>query len=146
MRSLPLLLAISFATLCFPEELAPQVNTMAPRTAKPGDTIVLTGVALGPNKVDEVFLTDHKFDMKVKVLEQTDTVIKFRIPPFAKPGRMQLLLLTRAAKEDEDPQLLEQPCYLMIEENSTEIGQVKSEKEKNPPPPEQDQPQPRKQP
>jgi hypothetical protein len=54
--------------------------------------------------------------------------------------------LTRAAKEDEDPQLLEQPCYLMIEENSTEIGQVKSEKEKNPPPPEQDQPQPRKQP
>ena len=55
--------------------------------------------------MDEVYLTDHTFDMKVKVLDQTDDSIEFRIPPFVKPGRLQLVVKT-AGKE---PLLLEQP-------------------------------------
>jgi hypothetical protein len=102
--------------------LAPQINSVVPRVAKPGDTVVVTGISLGVDQVDEVYLSDHKFDMKVKVLEQTSKMIKFRVPPFAK-GRMQLLMLMKAVK-DEEPKLLELPAYLLIEEISTEITQV----------------------
>lgn len=120
-----LLLAVScFAT----DELAPQIQSVSPRVVKPGDTVTVTGISLGENLVEEVYLSDHKFDMKVKVLEQNPKMIKFRVPPFAK-GRMQLLMLMKALK-DEDPKLLELPAYLLIEEVSTEIGQVQDKGKK----------------
>ena len=118
-----LLLALSF---CGTDELAPQISTVAPRVVKPGDTVTVTGVSLGEDRVEEVYLSDHKFDMKVKVLDQNAKMIKFRVPPFAKPGRMQLLMLMKAEK-DEDPKLLELPAYLLIEEVSTEITQVQGQ-------------------
>jgi hypothetical protein len=118
--------ALLLAFGCFAsDELSPQISTVTPRVAKPGDTVVVTGVSLGEDRVDEVYLSDHKFDMKVKVLEQTGKTIKFRVPPFAK-GRMQLLMLMKPVK-DEDPKLLELPAYLLIEEVSTEIGQVQTQ-------------------
>jgi hypothetical protein len=130
MRGVPitmrLIIPVLLLTLsCYAaDELAPQIKTAVPRVVKPGDTVTVVGVSLGEDRVEEVYLSDHKFDMKVKVLEQTATMIKFRVPPFAKTGRMQLLMLTKAEKENEDPKLLELPAYLMIEEVSTEIGQV----------------------
>jgi len=118
--------SLLLALCCFAgDELSPQISTVVPRVAKPGDTVVVTGVSLGDDRVDEVYLSDHKFDMKVKVLEQTGKMIKFRVPPFAK-GRMQLLMLMKPVK-DEDPKLLELPAYLLIEEISTEIGQVQTQ-------------------
>jgi hypothetical protein len=113
-------LLVSTCSICAAEE-APQVNGMSPKTAKPGEVIEITGLSLGANKIDEVYLTDHKFDMRVKVVEQKSGIIRFRVPPFAKPGRMQLLLLTKG----ENPLLLEQPAFLVIEDNATEIGQVR---------------------
>jgi hypothetical protein len=110
------------------DELAPQMNTISAKTAKPGDVIEISGVGLESAKVDEIYLTDHKFDMKVKVLEQKDTMVKMRVPPFAKPGRMQLLVLTKG----DDPKLLEQPLYLLIEDPSTEVTQVKKADEPKP--------------
>jgi hypothetical protein len=94
---------------------------MSPKNAKPGEVLEISGVSLGPNKIDEVYLTDHKFDMKVKVVEQKGDLIRFRVPPFAKPGRMQLLLLTKGDR----PLFLEQPAYVVIEDTSTEIGMRK---------------------
>lgn len=98
---------------------APQMNTLSAKAAKPGDTLVITGVGLGANKIDEVYLTDHKFDMKVKVLEQKDTSIKIRVPPFAKPGRLQLMCLTKGA----DAALLEQPLYILIKDPSDKTAE-----------------------
>src|SRR5580692_4275310 len=120
--------ALLLALCCFAasDELSPQIKTVLPRVAKPGDTVVVTGVSLGEDRVDEVYLSDHKFDMKVKVLEQSGKMIKFRVPPFAK-GRMQLLMLMKPAKEEDPPKLLELPAYLLIEELSTEIGQVQTQ-------------------
>jgi hypothetical protein len=119
--------ALLLAVSCFAgDELAPQITSVAPKVVKPGDSVVVNGISLGEDRVDEVYLSDHKFDMKVKVLEQTSKTIKFRVPPFAKPGRMQLLMLMKAEKETDDPKLLELPAYLLIEEVSTEIGQVQS--------------------
>jgi hypothetical protein len=122
--------ALLLASCCFSgtDELSPQISTVSPRVAKPGDTVVVTGVSLGEDRVEEVYLSDHKFDMKVKVLEQSGKMIKFRVPPFAK-GRMQLLMLMKPKGED-DPKLLELPAYLLIEEISTEIGQVQEKGKK----------------
>jgi hypothetical protein len=118
--------ALLLALSCFAaDDLAPQINTVTPKVVKPGDTVVVTGISLGEDLVEEVYLSDHKFDMKCKVLEQNAKMIKFRIPPVSKSGRMQLLMLMKAVKEDE-PKLLELPAYLLIEE-VTEITQVQGQ-------------------
>jgi hypothetical protein len=118
--------ALLFTLSCFAsDDLSPQINTVLPRVVKPGDTVTIAGVALSDDQVDEVYLSDHKFDMKVKVLEQNAKIIKFRVPPFAK-GRMQLLMLMKPEKEGADPKLLELPAYLLIEEPSQEITQVQT--------------------
>lgn len=115
-----LLASMLAAATCFagPGDDAPQMTGASAKTAKPGDIIDISGLGLGTKAIDEVYLTDHKFDMKVKLLEQTDKLIKFRVPPFAKPGRVQLLMLTTG----ETPALLEEPVYLVIEEPSTEVA------------------------
>ncbi|MEO8026164.1 MAG: IPT/TIG domain-containing protein [Bryobacteraceae bacterium] len=105
---------------------APHMNEAEPRIAKPGTEIVIKGTGLALPKVEEVYLTDHKFDMKVKVLEQKENVLTIRVPPFAKPGRMQLMILINNEAGDK-PRLLEQPLYVMIEENSAVLAESKKE-------------------
>lgn len=90
----------------------PVMNKVEPGSGQIGSVLRIQGVYLDKSQVDEVYLTDHTFDMKVKVLAQTDDSIEFRVPPFVKPGRLQLLVKT-AGKE---PLLLEQPVYVTIEE------------------------------
>jgi len=116
-----LLVSLLAAAKCFatPDD-APQMNSVSAKVAKPGDVIDISGLGLSNKAVDEVYLTDHKFDMKVKLVEQSDKTIRFRVPPFAKPGRVQLLLLTKG----DEPKLLEEPLYIVIEEATTEVGQV----------------------
>jgi hypothetical protein len=91
---------------------APQAESLEPRIGKAGSVLNVKGKALGKATVDEVYLTDHRFDMKVKVLEQSDTSQTFRVPPFVKPGRLQLLLLTSG----KNPVFLEQPFYVQIDD------------------------------
>jgi hypothetical protein len=91
---------------------APVMNKVVPESGRTGSVLKVVGVFLGKSKVDEVYLSDHTFDMKVKVLDQTEDAIEFRIPPFAKPGRLQLVLKT-AGKE---PLIMEQPVYITVEE------------------------------
>ena len=71
---------------------SPQMSNVQPDGGKIGSVLRVHGSFLGKAKVDEVYLTDHTFDMKVKVLDQQEDVIEFRIPPFAKPGRLQLVV------------------------------------------------------
>jgi hypothetical protein len=110
-----LTLVLSLLSLAGAAALSAQVPVMQkvePDSGNIGSVLRINGVFLGKTKVDEVYLTDHTFDMKVKVLDQTDDSIQFRIPPFVKPGRLQLLVRT-AGKE---PVLLEQPVYITVEE------------------------------
>ncbi|HUA21418.1 MAG TPA: hypothetical protein VMB25_21875 [Bryobacteraceae bacterium] len=90
----------------------PQMRTVQPDSGKIGSVLQVHGVYLGKALVDEVYLTDHTFDMKVKVLEQADDSIEFRIPPSVKPGRLQLLVKTTG----KEPLLIEQPVYITVEE------------------------------
>ncbi|HTA69332.1 MAG TPA: hypothetical protein VK776_13670 [Bryobacteraceae bacterium] len=99
---------------------APQMNNVQPDGGKIGSVLRVHGIFLGKAKVDEVYLTDHTFDMKVKVLDQQEDVIEFRIPPSVKPGRLQLLVKTTG----KQPLLLEQPVYITVQEpkETTEIA------------------------
>jgi hypothetical protein len=90
----------------------PLMNTVQPDNGKVGSVLRIHGAFLSKAKVDEVYLTDHTFDMKVKVLDQTDDFIEFRIPPSVKPGRLQLLVKTTG----REPILLEQPVYITVQE------------------------------
>ena len=90
----------------------PVMHDVQPDSGKIGSVLRVHGFFLGKARVDEVYLTDHTFDMKVKVLDQTEDYIEFRIPPFVKPGRLELLVKTTG----KEPMLLEQPVYINIEE------------------------------
>jgi hypothetical protein len=116
---LRLIIAILSATsfLATAGDNAPQMTEISQKAAKPGEVVTVSGLGLSPKNVDEIYLTDHRFDMRVKVLDQKETAIQFRVPPFAKPGRMQLLFLTKGA----EPKLLEQPVYLLIEDPNAEV-------------------------
>ena len=99
-----------------------RANSIEPRSGAPGTVLTVTGEALDKASIDEVYLTDHRFDMMVKVLDQTGDKLTIRIPPFAKPGKLQLLFLTTGEK----PLLLEQPVYVQILEvaDAMSIAQV----------------------
>ena len=88
------------------------MHTVQPDSGKIGSVLRIHGVYLGKTTVDEVYLTDHTFDMKVKVLDQADDSIEFRIPPSVKPGRLQLLVKTTG----KQPLLIEQPVYITVEQ------------------------------
>ena len=91
--------------------VSPQATRLEPKIAKPGMVLTITGVALGKTRIEEVFLTDHRFDLKVTVLEQADNTLKIRVPPFVKAGRQQLLLLTAGPNRA----YLEQPVFVLVE-------------------------------
>jgi len=97
----------------------PQMNSVTPDSGKVGATVRVHGVALGRDKVEGVYLSDHTLDMMVKVLSQSDSLIEFRIPPSVKPGKLQLVIKT-AGKEAF---LLEQPFYVTVQEPK-ESGEV----------------------
>src|SRR6266404_2722136 len=97
----------------------PQMNTVQPEGGKVGAVLRIHGTNLSKARVDEVYLTDHTHDMKVRVLDQSDNAIEFRIPPSVKPGKL-LLLVKISGKQAV---LLEQPVYITVEEEK-ETGEV----------------------
>jgi hypothetical protein len=95
-----------------PIEQVPFMTRVQPDNGKIGSVLRVHGVYLGKTKVDEMYLTDHTFDMKCKVLDQAEDYIEFRIPPSVKPGRLQLLVKTTG----REPVLLEQPVYITVQD------------------------------
>jgi hypothetical protein len=110
-------LVLSLSLLCIgaaaslPAQV-PSMKKVEPDSGKIGSVLQIHGMFLDKTKVDEVYLTDHTFDMKVKVLGQSEDIIEFRIPPSVKPGRLQLLVKTTG----HEPVLLEQPVFVTVEE------------------------------
>ena len=108
------LLCLGFAVPSMAQ--VPQMRSVQPDNGNVGTVLHIEGVFLDKTKVDEVYITDHTFDMKVKVLNQSENALEIRIPPAAKPGRLQLLVKTTG----KQPLLLEQPVYITVEEKKNE--------------------------
>jgi len=92
---------------------APQMTTVEPGKGKVGSVLVVSGVHLDKKQVDEVYLSDHTLDLMVKILDQSESSISFRIPPSVKPGRLQLVIKTPG----DDALLLDQPVWITVEQD-----------------------------
>lgn len=113
MKVVLLLLAV-VALLALPTALVGQgcrIESVDPGTGKIGDTVGATGESIGKASVDELYLTDGSTDYKVQIVEQSDKLIKFKIPAKVKPGRYNLMLKTAGS----NPKLLEQPVKVEVE-------------------------------
>lgn len=80
-----------------------------------GDAVIATGENLSKANVAELYLTDGKNDIKLKVSEQTATSIKFLVGNEVRFGRYSLMILTAG----ETPMFIEQPVKLNIVEHYT---------------------------
>jgi hypothetical protein len=100
---------------------AQTLDAVHPDSGQVGSVLRIHGAELSKAKVDSLYLSDQTLDMMVKVLNQSDNSIEFRIPPSVKPGKFQLVIKT-AGKE---PRLLEQPFYVKVEDPK-EAGEVAS--------------------
>ena len=89
----------------------PRLTTVSPDTGKIGDELTVEGKNLSSQHVKELYLTDGQHDWKTEIVEQTDTAIKFKIPPDAKAGRFDLMVLTTG----KNPSLIEQPVKVTVE-------------------------------
>ena len=87
------------------------ITKVEPDAGIVGDTITATGEAVDAANVDALFLTDGKDDIEMKITEQSEKIIKFKIPANVKPGRWSLMIRTKGA----DPRLLEMPVKLRVE-------------------------------
>ena len=89
----------------------PVMRTVTPETVKAGDAATVSGEYLDQSRVAEVYLTDGKTDLKVDILEQKATSLKFRVPAKAASGRYNLMVLLVSA----EPKLIEEPARLRVE-------------------------------
>ena len=114
--SIPLLLALASTPHSPPQSGMPLMNSVEPSSGRAGDVLLTQGANLGQDAVAGLYLTDGKTDLKVLIIEQTSTSIRFKIPLEAKPGRFALMVLTKEA----DPKLIEQPVKITVEPATTD--------------------------
>jgi hypothetical protein len=89
-----------------------QISSVDPLKAKVGDTVSAKGQGLGATNVDELYLTNDVEDVKVEMIEQTDKLIRFKVPSGVKPERWALMI---HRKSGSGPKLLEQPVKITVE-------------------------------
>ena len=90
---------------------SPRLKSVEPAEGKAGEELVTQGQSLGENTVADLFLTDGTNDHKVKMVDQQAEAIRFALPK-VKPGRYNLMLLTKGAS----PAYLEQPVICTVVE------------------------------
>jgi len=105
------LFAIAVAAVLLAAQTMPKMVAVEPGEGKAGDELTVTGENLDKKSVAEIYLTDGKTDVKLPVVNQTATTIKFKIPKEVKPGRLSLMLMTAGA----DPKLIEQPVKVTVQ-------------------------------
>ncbi len=113
--SIPLLVALALPASAQSDSVMPTMRTVEPGSGRVGDVLVVEGTNLGQDSVAALYLTDGKADVKVTIVEQAATSIRFKIPPEAKPGRMALMVLTKGPK----PTFIEEPVKVTVEPGVT---------------------------
>jgi hypothetical protein len=88
-----------------------RIMNVEPSTAKIGDMVSVNGEGIDKTHVDALYLTNGKDDIKVEMSEQSDTCIKFKVPPKIAPGRWAIMIRTKGS----EPRYLEQPVKVTVE-------------------------------
>jgi len=105
-----ILLALVAASLLAQDRPAPHLTTVTPDTGKATAEFSTAGEHLGKDAVKELYLTNGKDDVKLRIIAQKEDVIQFQVPTHTKAGRYSLMLLSADGK-----QFLEQPVKLTVE-------------------------------
>lgn len=105
------LFGILTAAAVWAQTPGPKMTAVDPAQGKPGDQCTVSGENLDKSQVAEIYLTDGKDDLKLKMVDQAAASIKFKIPENAKAGRYSLMLMTTGAS----PKLIEQPVKLSVQ-------------------------------
>ena len=109
--SIPLLVALALPANRLAQPAMPLMHSVQPDSGKAGDVLAIEGENLGQQSVAAVYLTNGSVDIKVEIVNQTATAIRFRIPAEAKPGRFALMVLTK----EDPPELVQQPVKIWVE-------------------------------
>ena len=89
----------------------PVLRAVSPDTIKAGEMATVSGEYLDKSRVADLFLTVGGKDVKVEILEQSASSIKFKVPNNIATGRYTLSVLLA----DVEPKLIEAPARLTIE-------------------------------
>ena len=89
-----------------------RIISVDPLTAKTGDVVSANGEGMDKAIVDELYLTNGTDDIKVEMTQQTDKLIKFKVPSGVKAGRWALMV---HLKSGSGPRLIEQPVKVTVE-------------------------------
>lgn len=87
------------------------ISSVEPGAGKAGEVLTVQGSNLDRDSVAGLYLTDGVNDIKVTIVEQNATTIRFKIPAEAKPGRFALMVLTPG----KSPKLIEEPVKITVE-------------------------------
>jgi hypothetical protein len=110
-----ILLLLALAQPANPQSEISIINSVEPAAGRIGDMFLAQGVYLNQERVAALYMTDGATDIRVVILEQTSTSIRFQIPPEAKPGRFALMILTKG----KEPKLMEEPVKIIIQPETT---------------------------
>ncbi|HZU27218.1 MAG TPA: IPT/TIG domain-containing protein [Bryobacteraceae bacterium] len=91
--------------------ITPIMKSVDPDTAKAGSDATASGTNLNKEQIASVYLSQGDLMVKVKVVEQTDTDLKFTIPESAKPGRYGITVLTTG----KEPRYIDEPLFISVE-------------------------------
>jgi hypothetical protein len=107
-----MLLTLALPLGLWGQDKLPMLKSLDKTEALRGDVVTVTGTNLGKAIVADLFLTHGGDDVKLKILEQTDTAIRFEVGATTKFARWGLMVLTGGAS----PTYMEQPVKLNVVE------------------------------
>ncbi len=88
----------------------PFMRRVEPASVRAGELATAFGDALDKSRVDALYLTDGKNDIKTEIVNQSESSIQFKVPANTAVGRYALMVLLAGA----DPKFIEQPVYLTV--------------------------------
>lgn len=107
-----MLLTLALPLGLWGQDKLPMLKSLDKTEALRGDVVTVTGTNLGKGVVADLFLTLGSDDVKLKIVEQTDTAIRFEVGAGTKFARWGLMVLTAGAS----PTYMEQPVKLNVVE------------------------------
>ena len=89
----------------------PLMRTVEPYKASAGDLVTIVGDNLDKPRIAEVYVSDGKVNIPVKIVEQEEKKLVIKLPQKIEPGRYSFVVMIA----DTPPMLIEEPVKINIE-------------------------------
>jgi hypothetical protein len=89
----------------------PRVDRIEPQTAKPGALVLASGINLDRSRVLDLILSNSEGTALTRIVEQSEMLIRFRIPQSLAPGQYRVILVLG---DRWWPETLEQPVSIVV--------------------------------